>query len=67
MASTIPPFAGEIGQRLAQRAALQLLDQRTVWRRTRKERALGYISEFDTNSYLLDDAETEASIQGTSA
>jgi hypothetical protein len=53
------PFA-EIGQRLAQRAALQLLDQRTVWRRTRKERALGYISEFDTNSYLLDDAETEA-------
>lgn len=52
------PFA-EIGHRLAQRAALQLLDQRTVWRRTRKERALGYISEFDTNSYLMDDAETE--------
>lgn len=52
------PFA-EIGHRIAQRAALQLLDQRTVWRRTRKERALGYISEFDTNSYRLDDAETE--------
>lgn len=53
------PYA-EIGHRLAQRAALQLLDQRTVWRRTRKERALGYISEFDTNSYLLDEAETES-------
>lgn len=51
------PFA-EIGHRLAQRAALQLLDQRTVWRRTRKERSLGYISEFDTNSYLMDDAQT---------
>lgn len=52
------PFA-EIGHRIAQRAALQLLDQRTVWRRTRKERVLGYISEFDTNSYRLGEAEAD--------
>lgn len=50
------PFE-EIGERLAKRCALPLLDQRTIWRRTRKERALGYISEYDTSSYILDPAE----------
>ncbi len=51
------PFA-QIGHQLAQRAALQMVDQRTVWRRTRRERAMGYISEFDTNSYVMDGVQT---------
>lgn len=52
------PFP-QIGERLAARCALPFLDQRTIWRRTRKERAAGYISEFDTKSYILDPADIE--------
>lgn len=52
------PFA-EIAERIAARAALPLVDQRTVWRRSRKERALGYISSYDTDTYILDPAEAE--------
>lgn len=52
------PFPA-IGAKLAARCALPFLDQRTIWRRSRKERAAGYISEFDTNTYILDPADTE--------
>lgn len=52
------PFA-HIAERLASRCALQLQQPQAIWRRTRKERALGYISEYDTNAYVLDAAETE--------
>lgn len=50
------PF-DEIGERIARRCALPLMDQRTVWRRTRKERAAGYISDYDTQNYILDPSE----------
>ncbi|MEQ1717124.1 MAG: hypothetical protein ABL907_14240 [Hyphomicrobium sp.] len=50
-----PVIAAEI----ARRAAVPLIDQRTIWRRSRKERALGFISEFDTEAYILDPAEVD--------
>lgn len=52
------PFPA-IGEKLAARCALPFLEQRTIWRRSRKERAAGYISEFDTNTYILDPADIE--------
>lgn len=52
------PFA-EIAQRIATRCALPVNDQRTIWRRTRAERRAGYISEFDTESYILDPTEVD--------
>ena len=52
------PFA-EIAGKIARRAAVPLVEQRTIWRRPRKERALGYISEIDTQNYIIDPAEME--------
>ncbi len=52
------PFA-EIAGSIARRAAVPLIEQRTIWRRPRKERALGYISEIDTQNYIVDPAEME--------
>lgn len=52
------PFPA-LGAKLAARCALPFLDQRTIWRRSRSERAAGYISEFDTNTYILDPADTD--------
>lgn len=52
------PFA-EIAAEIARRSAVALIDQRTIWRRSRKERALGFISEFDTQAYILDPAEAD--------
>lgn len=52
------PYA-RIGEQIAQRAALPLIDQRTLWYRSRAERALGYISAYDTQTYILDPLEGE--------
>jgi len=52
------PFR-EIAAEIARRAAVPLVEQRTVWRRPRHERALAYISEIDTQNYIVDPNEIE--------
>lgn len=49
-----------IGGQIARRAAVPFIDQRTIWQRSRKERELGFISEFDTENYILDPAEVDS-------
>ena len=53
------PVCGRSQERIARRAAVPLVEQRTIWRRPRKERSLGYISEIDTQNYIVDPAEME--------
>lgn len=52
------PFR-EIAAEIARRAAVPLVEQRTIWRRPRNERALAYISEIDTQNYIVDPGEIE--------
>lgn len=53
-----PPFPfAEIAQKVARRAAVPLVEQRTIWKRPRSDRALEYISEIDTETYIVDPAE----------
>lgn len=52
------PFA-MIGEQIASRAAVPLVDQRTIWIRRRSDRSLEYISHYDTDTYILDPAEAE--------
>ncbi|MGE0055641.1 MAG: hypothetical protein AB7S74_15670 [Hyphomicrobium sp.] len=52
------PFA-MIGDQIAARAAVPLVDQRTIWIRRRSDRSLEYISHYDTDTYILDPAEEE--------
>jgi len=49
----------EIAGEIARRSAVPLVDQRTVWRRSRAERALGYISEIDTQTYIIDQTDID--------
>lgn len=49
------PFS-DIAAKIAQRAAVPLVDQQTIWRRPRKDRALSFISEIDTQNYIVDPA-----------
>lgn len=48
-----------IGGQIARRAAVPFIEQRTIWRRSRKERELGFISEYDIATYILDPAEVD--------
>jgi len=48
-----------IGEQIAARAAVPFVDQRTIWLRSRADRALEYISQYDTETYILDPAEAE--------
>lgn len=50
---------GIIGEQIAARAAVPFVDQRTIWLRSRADRALEYISQYDTQTYILDPAEAE--------
>lgn len=52
------PF-GSIGEKIAARAAVPFDDQRTIWLRSRADRALEYISEYDIEAYILDPADAE--------
>lgn len=50
---------GIIGEQIAARAAVPFVDQRTIWLRSRADRALEYISQYDTQTYILDPAGAE--------
>ena len=52
------PFA-TIAAQIAKRAAVPLAEHRAIWRRPRKERALAFISEIDTQNYIVDPGEAE--------